>query len=71
MSQRIAYLAICLTVIMVLTGCQTTRTGSLCSLGFFDPDENWQQRLTRGEKEYLGTLNESGEEICGWQPVRR
>lgn len=68
MIYRIAHMAISLAVIIVLAGCSTTRTGSLCSIGFFDPDPNWQERLTRGEKEYVATLNESGEEICGWKP---
>jgi len=69
MIYRIAHLAISLAVIITLAGCSTT--GSLCSMGFFDPDPNWQERLTRDEKEYVTTLNESGEEICGWQPARR
>ncbi len=41
-------------------------TGSLCPVGPFIADPGAAQRLTRAEKEYVVTLNESGEKICGW-----
>lgn len=71
MIAKLTYLALCLAVIVGLSACSTTKTGSLCPLGFFNPDPGWQERLTRAEKEYLVTLNESGEEICGWRPAGR
>lgn len=52
---------------IVMAGCQSTRTGSLCPLGAFYLDDGASNRLTRGEKEYVATLNRSGEEICGWR----
>lgn len=41
-------------------------TGSLCPVGPFIADPGAAQRLTRAEKEYVVTLNDSGEKICGW-----
>lgn len=41
-------------------------TGSLCPVGPFIGDPGASQRLTRAEKEYVVTLNESGEKVCGW-----
>lgn len=51
----------------LVAGCSTTRTGSLCPLGAFYLDAGASTRLTRGEKEYVATLNTSGEAICGWK----
>ncbi len=59
------------TLALALSGCatnMTARTGSLCSVGPFITDPGATQRLTRAEKEYQVTLNEAGEQICGWSP---
>lgn len=50
---------------LALVGCTTT--GSLCPVGPFIPDKGVNERWTRGEREQLVTLNNSGETICGWQ----
>ncbi len=54
-----------------LAACSSTRTGSLCTAGPIILDAGASDRLTRGEKEQIVTLNESGAEICGWRPARR
>jgi hypothetical protein len=61
-------IAIALTALL-LSGCSLNRssyTGSLCPVGPFIGDPGASQRLTRSEKEYVVTLNEAGEKICGW-----
>ena len=60
-------LVIC-AVALLLAGCSSFRTGSLCTAGPFIPDEGAAQRWTKSE---LIVLNEAGEEICGWRPVSR
>jgi hypothetical protein len=56
---------------LALAGCssigRTTYTGSLCPVGPFIGDPGASERLTRAEKEYIVTLNNSGEKICGWK----
>lgn len=54
--------------LLLLGGCSlnSAYTGSLCPVGPFIGDPGAAQRLTRAEKEYVVTLNESGEKICGW-----
>lgn len=52
---------------LVLAGCQTTRTGSLCPVGPFIPDAGASTRWTANEQDQLIVLNESGEKICGWR----
>lgn len=54
--------------LLALAGCATSPayTGNLCPVGPFIGDPGATQRLTRAEKEYVVTLNESGEKICGW-----
>ncbi len=59
---------IAITLCALLAGCQTTRTGSLCSVGPFIPDAGASARWTAAEKDQLILLNESGEQICGWKP---
>lgn len=54
-------------VVLALSGCSTTHTGSLCSVGPFIPDRGVADRWTRSEKEQLVTLNKAGERICGWR----
>lgn len=54
--------------IVVLAGCSTTRTGSLCTVGPFRPDAGASERWTSNEKNQLIVLNESGEKLCGWAP---
>lgn len=49
-------------------GLRSERTGNLCPVGPFIGDPGASQRLTRAEKEYVASLNRSGEEICGWTP---
>lgn len=55
-------------LVVLLAGCSTTRTGSLCTVGPFRPDTGASERWTPGEKDQLIVLNESGERICGWKP---
>ena len=55
--------------ILFLAGCATTG-GNLCSVGPFIGDADAISRLTRAEKEYVVTLNNSGAEICGWTPPK-
>jgi hypothetical protein len=52
---------------MLLSGCSTTHTGSLCTVGPFIPDTGASERWTVGEKRQLVTLNGAGEAICGWK----
>lgn len=58
-------------LVLAIAGCQSTRTGSLCTAGPIILDAGANERLTRGEREQVVTLNESGEEICGWRPPAR
>lgn len=58
-------------VAALLAGCQTTRTGSLCTAGPIIPDPGADVRWTESEKDQVTVLNESGEEICGWRPPAR
>jgi hypothetical protein len=67
MIAKVQYLTICLAIIGGLTACSSTRTGSLCTAGPIILDTGATERLTRGEKEQIVTLNESGETICGWK----
>lgn len=59
-------LAAMIAAIGTLAACSTTG-GSLCTAGPFIPDQGVNERWTRGEKEQLVTLNNSGEAICGWR----
>ncbi len=68
MIAKVQYLAICLAIIGGLTACASTRTGSLCTAGPVILDTGASERLTRSEKEQIVTLNQSGEQICGWRP---
>ena len=52
---------------ILLAGCSTARTGSLCTVGPFIPDSGASERSTVAEKRQLVTLNNSGEAICGWK----
>lgn len=54
--------------LLVLAACATmpTQTGSLCPVGPFIGDPGASSRLTRAEKEYVVTLNQAGEKVCGW-----
>lgn len=49
-----------------LSFCAPSYTGSLCPVGPFIADPGATSRLTRSEKEYVVTLNEAGEKVCGW-----
>lgn len=57
-------------VLSMLAGCATmpAQTGSLCPVGPFIGDPGASSRLTRAEKEYVVTLNQAGEKVCGWTP---
>lgn len=60
-------LAAALPVLLLLGFCSTTDvTGSLCPIGPFIGDPGASNRLTRSEKEYVVTLNSTGEKLCGW-----
>jgi hypothetical protein len=61
-------LILAIAAIVVLAGCSTTRTGSLCTVGPFRPDNGASERWTDNEKDQLIVLNESGEKLCGWAP---
>ncbi len=52
-----------------LSGCALSPImgGSLCPVGPFIGDPGASSRLTRAEKEYVVTLNNSGEKVCGWK----
>ena len=64
MTKILIIAAMCLT----LAGCQTTTvTGSLCTVGPIILDANATIRLTRPEKQQIATLNQSGEQLCGWK----
>ena len=66
-----AKIALTLPLLAGLSFCApTSYTGSLCPVGPFIGDPGASQRLTRSEKEYVVTLNESGEKICGWTAPR-
>lgn len=55
--------------LLLLAGCSSLNGptgGSLCPVGPFIGDPGASQRLTRSEKEYVVTLNQAGEKICGW-----
>lgn len=63
---------------LALAGCGINRTlyvpGSLpCNLfsedgkSGFELDPGAKDRLTRGEKEQVVSVNEAGEQICGWE----
>ena len=57
---------------LALAGCSTMPAGgTLCSVGPFIGDTGAAQRLTRSEKEYVVTLNNSGEKICGWSAPKK
>ena len=62
-------LLILVSVAALLAGCAqtTTLTGSLCTVGPIMLDANATIRLTRPEKMQIATLNQSGEDICGWK----
>lgn len=62
-------LALTLPLLAGLSFCSTV-SGSLCPVGPFIGDPGASQRLTRAEKEYVVTLNKSGERICGWTAPR-
>lgn len=66
MSARIAYFALAVSIIMLLTGCSPT-VGSLCTAGPIIVDQGAAERLTRSEKEQIVTLNNAGRNICGWR----
>jgi len=52
---------------LLLAGCSTTATGSLCTVGPFIHDPGAVDRWTANEKDQLLVLNRSGAEICGWR----
>ncbi len=57
--------------VLLFSGCSTLGmryTGNLCPVGPFIGDPGASQRLTRAEKEYVVTLNQTGEKVCGWKP---
>ncbi len=63
MAKALVAIALCI----VLAGCQSMRTGSLCTVGPFIPDAGASDRWTANEQDQLIVLNESGEKICGWK----
>jgi len=63
---RLQYLGLCLLIIVSLSACQTTRTGSLCTAGPIIFDTGANDRLTRFEREQIVAFNNSGSEICKW-----
>lgn len=65
-AQRVIRLIAVTPLLLFLGFCQTMATGSLCPVGPFVADPGATERLTRSEKEYVATLNQSGEVICGW-----
>ncbi len=65
---RIAYAALAVSIIMLLTGCSPS-VGNLCTAGPIILDAGAAERLTRSEKEQIITLNDSGRTICGWRSL--
>lgn len=53
---------------LLVAGCPSAHTGSLCNLGAFRTDPGASERWTNGEKDQLIVLNETGESLCGWKP---
>lgn len=53
--------------VLILSGCASVPTGSLCTAGPIVLDEGATERLTRSEKEQIVTLNNAGEQICEWE----
>jgi hypothetical protein len=56
-------------VFSVLTACATSPVplGLPCSVGPVVLDKGATTRLTRGEKEQIVALNETGERLCRWR----
>jgi hypothetical protein len=63
--------ALMLAATLLLAGCATMpiQVGIPCNVGPFEPDKGASTRWTRGEKEQLVTLNETGQRYCGWKPA--
>lgn len=59
--------ALTILLTLLLAGCSTTATGSLCTAGPIVPDPGAVNRWTDNEKDQLLVLNRSGAEICGWR----
>lgn len=57
-------------ITLALSGCATSPVplGLPCTVGPIVLDRGASQRLTRGEKEQIVTLNESGAKLCRWAP---
>ncbi len=67
-ASRIAYCALALSIIMLLTGC-TGAVGNLCTAGPIITDPGADTRLTLSEKQQLVGLNNAGRDICGWRSI--
>lgn len=59
--------ALALMLVASLAGCETLFGGIPCSVGPIVGDKGASTRWTRGEKEQIVALNETGERLCGWR----
>lgn len=67
--------ALSIAVLLLVAGCATSPVplGLPCSVlsadgkHGFEPDRGASTRWTRGEKEQLRTLNNTGERLCRWR----
>ena len=68
----LALAALGATALPILSGCATSPIpiGLPCTVGPIILDKGASTRLTRGEKEQIVSLNETGEVLCRWHPAR-
>lgn len=60
---------LCIFCILLAAGCATSPIpiGLPCTVGPVILDKGATTRLTRGEKEQIVALNETGERLCRWR----
>lgn len=71
----VAVRLLCIFCILLVAGCATSPVplGIPCNVFSddgkhgFEPDKGASTRWTRGEKEQLVSLNETGERLCRWR----
>lgn len=65
---RVIVKFIAIGALLGLAGCSTMiPIGLPCDVGPVVLDKGASQRLTRGEKEQIVTLNETGARLCKWR----
>jgi hypothetical protein len=63
----VARLIAILLLIAPLGGCWSIAIGLPCTVGPIIGDKGASTRWTRGEKEQIVALNETGERLCDWR----